>query len=340
VALVTLGALSFHPYPVKHIFPCGFVVACLIIIIMGANASCNAPGAVSTTELTTALENLNKASFFSELEKFGSEIEGVLLTPAQEALYTTARTRPFNQDMRGYPLVIVQAKNTSDVVKCVNFVREHGNGIKLCICSGGHSNRCMLDNSFVIDLQLMNSASVENADTDSPIVIVEGGAYLENADKACMPHGIGMVAGSYPQTGIGGWCLAGGFGWLARMYGLGVDNLLEVEVVLATGEVVVANDSNEHRDLIVGCRGGGGNFGVVTKFTFRGHKLPKYCHGGNKVFMTPTLASAVQVCKNLEALTSEIPDNAAWLLVCPAGAPVVPTMWTHFGDEENAKVPR
>jgi hypothetical protein len=95
---------------------------------------------------------------------------------------------------------------------------------------------------------------------------------------------------------------------------------------------VTANDFNDHSSLIVGCRGGSGNFGVVTKFKFRAFKLPKYCHAGAKVFLTPTLASPVDVCRNADALLSEAPDNCTWLLVSPAGTPAVATLWGCFDD--------
>jgi FAD/FMN-containing dehydrogenase len=310
---------------------------------MGALFSSSAESAVDAALnaelLNKAAEQLRAAPFFEQLDQFEHLIEGQVLTPfpAKQALYTEARCRPFNQDMRGYPLVIAQPKNVADVVKCVNFVRDYGAGIKLCVCSGGHSNRCMMDYSFVIDLKLMNGVAVEVGEAEN-FAVVEGGAYLEDVDRALCPHGLGMVAGSYPQTGVGGWTLAGGYGWLGRLHGMGVDNLVEVEVVLATGELVISNDRNEHSSLIVGCRGGSGNFGIVTKFKFRAFKLPKYCHAGAKVFLTPTLASAVDVFCKADALLAETPDNCTGLIVCPGGAPVLPTLWGCFDDQADNKV--
>jgi FAD/FMN-containing dehydrogenase len=292
----------------------------------------------TAAKVAAALGKLNASALFGKLELLENEIEGVVLTPAKEELYNAARARPFNHDMRGFPLVIVQTKNVSDVVKCINFVRDHGYGMKLCVCCGGHSAKCMIDDSFVVDLRMLNTLTIQDAETEHPSVSIGGGAYLEDADKALGPLGLGIVAGSYPQTGIGGWTLGGGFGWLSKMYGLGIDNLLEVEVVLATSEVVVANDNNEHAALIVGCRGGGGNFGIVTKFTFRAYRLPKFCHAGSKAFLTPTHGSALTVCKNADAVFAEAPLECSCLLLLPAGAPVVPTMWAHFDNQPDTDV--
>ncbi len=119
--------------------------------------------------------------------------------------------------------------------------------------------------------------------------------------------------------GVGGLVLAGGFGWLARLYGLSVDNLVEAEVVLADGTVVVANDTNEHALLMKGLRGGGGNFGIVTLFTFTVHKLGPYVYGGMKVYLAPTIKSALQVVRRYDDMVSDLPDEVSSALVLPAG---------------------
>jgi FAD/FMN-containing dehydrogenase len=87
----------------------------------------------------------------------------------------------------------------------------------------------MMDHSFVIDLKMLNGVTVDPGDLES-FAVVEGGAYLEDVDRALCPHGLGTVAGKYPQTSVGGWTLAGGYGWRGRLYGMGVDNLVEIEV--------------------------------------------------------------------------------------------------------------
>jgi hypothetical protein len=121
------------------------------------------------------------------------------------------------------------------------------------------------------------------------------------------------------------------------MYGFSVDNLLECEVVLANGEVVVANDDNEYADLIWGLRGGSGNFGVVTKFTFRTHKLPPHSISGAVAHFTPTLNNALTVVKNIDKLISTAPDNCSGMIALPAGAKVVVALAANFGDKSNPK---
>ena len=197
-----------------------------------------------------------------------------------DAIQTRAFSIGCNRIPAGFPLVIVQAKTTNDVVKVVNFVREFGKGIKFCIASGAHSNRCMTTDAFVLDL--VNMCNVQ-PDLVNMTVSVEGGAYLRAVDEALAPHGLAVPVGTYPWTGVGGLVLAGGFGWLGRLFGFSVDSLLEAEVVLADGRVVVARDAGEHAPLAWALRGGGGNFGVVTRFVFRARRPPPHCLAGFKV---------------------------------------------------------
>lgn len=283
-------------------------------------------------ELTAAQGRLRAAPLHANLGSLRAALSepAALLEPG-DALYGEARMRPYNLDFRGYPLVIVQPRTTADVVAAVNFVREHGAGVSLCVASGAHSNRCMVTGSVVIDLQRMNKVTVDPA---ARTASVQGGAYLGDLDAACAPHDLATTAGTYPETGMG-LMLAGGFGWLARKHGLGVDNLLEVEVVLPDGRVVVANDGNEHADLVWACRGGGGNFGVVVRLVFKLHPIPKTILGGMKVFLAPTLASAAAVVTKFDTTVIGSPDfgpdcGAAMLL--PAGAPVVVSVWSYFGS--------
>ena len=163
---------------------------------------------------------------------------------------------------------------------------------------------------------------------------------MEEIDKVLAPLKMGTVVGTYPQTGVGGLTLGGGYGWLGRMHGYTVDNFLQAEVVLLTGEIVTANDE-QHADLMWGLRGGSGNFGIVTKFTFRVHRLPPYCHFGTIVYLAPTLASRLEICLGFDKLFTTLPADTQPLLAFPAGAPVVPILVAQFGSEaETSALPQ
>lgn len=283
-----------------------------------------------------AFSNLKSKSFYNEIDLLRSCIEGEVILPIDEQydLYQEARTRPFNVEFRGFPLVITRPKHTEDVSKIINFVREKCEAIPLCIQCGGHSTRCMVTDSFAIDLVYMKNVQL---DMDNMLIHADGGAYLKELDDAMKPYNVATPVGTYPLTGVGGLVLAGGYGYLSKLHGMSVDNLVEIEVVLADGRIVVANDSNEYSDLIWGCRGGGGNFGIVTKFTFRLHKMPTSVLGGMRVYLAPTLASAKQVYRSLDEIVSTLPDEVTTLTVFAAGEPVVPTLLVYFGDKASVK---
>jgi FAD/FMN-containing dehydrogenase len=151
----------------------------------------------------------------------------------------------------------------------------------------------MVSESFVIDLYHLYAVHL---DEDTKKVTVGGGAFVQDVDRVLEPHKLAITLGIKPDVGIGGLVLSGGYGFLARNYGLAVDQLVEAEVVLADGTIVVANDENEYADLIWALRGGGGNFGVVSKFVFQAFKLPTYCYGGTVSYYAPTFASAKSIC--------------------------------------------
>lgn len=302
-------------------------------------------GASSSKKLTidqvvkrqAASDKLKKSSFHEAfVNQFKPSIEGRVLIPDDVDTYTSARNRPFNLDQRGYPLIIVQVKNVADVVKCVNFYRDsitNKSEVRLSIASGCHSSKCMLDDAFVIDLVNLKQVTVN---VEKLTATVEGGAYLRELDSALAPHNLAVPVGTYPLTGVGGLVLGGGFGWLSRTSGLSVDNIVEVEVVLPTGQVVVANDNNEYADLIWGCRGGGGNFGIVTKFTLKAHQLPNVL-GGTIAYLTPSVGSALTVIKKFDAIASRLPTAITAALALPAGAPIVALNIGYYGTETTPK---
>jgi FAD/FMN-containing dehydrogenase len=202
-----------------------------------------------------------------KIEELKSGFEGEILLPGDET-YESAR-KIWNAMIDKRPAVIARCVTTSDVVRGVNFARD--NGLLLAVRGGGHNiaGNAMCDDGIVIDLSQMKAACV---DPDRRRVTIEGGATLANLDAATQAHGLATPTGINSTTGIAGLTLGGGFGWLSRTYGMTVDNLESAEVVTAAGEVVRAS-ATELPDLFWALRGGGGNFGVVTRFEFRLHPV-------------------------------------------------------------------
>ena len=167
------------------------------------------------------------------------------------------------------PALIVRCADASDVARTVDFARDLG--LLLAVRSGGHhiAGNAICDGGVVIDLSQMKAVQVN---VPGRRVAVEAGATLGDLDAATQAHGLALPLGINSTTGVAGLTLGGGFGWLSRKHGMTVDNLESAEVVTADGQVRQAS-STENAELFWAIRGGGGNFGVVTRFDFRLHPL-------------------------------------------------------------------
>ena len=167
------------------------------------------------------------------------------------------------------PAAILRCHDVADVMAGVRFARDHG--VTVAVRGGGHNAAGLgvWDDALVLDLAPMHSTTVDPA---SGTVRVDGGCTWGDVDHATVAFGMATPSGFLASTGVGGLTLGGGIGYLTRRFGLSVDNVLGADVVLADGSFVRA-DSDTHPDLFWALRGGGGNFGVVTSFTFRCHQI-------------------------------------------------------------------
>jgi FAD/FMN-containing dehydrogenase len=202
-----------------------------------------------------------------------ASVRGPVLTQ-DDARYDEARVL-YNAMIDKHPALIVQAVDVSDVIAAVNFARDQS--LLLAVRGGGHNGPGLgsCDDGMVVDLSNMNGVRV---DPELKTARVEGGALLGDLHHATESFGLVTPSGIISTTGVGGITLGGGLGHLTRKLGLAIDNLLEADVVLADGSFTTAShDLNP--DLFWAIRGGGGNFGVVTSFLFRLHKLESLIAG-------------------------------------------------------------
>jgi FAD/FMN-containing dehydrogenase len=173
--------------------------------------------------------------------------------------------RSFNGALDRRPAVIVPCTTTGEVVAAVRAARAAA--LPIAVRGGAHSvaGHGFADGALVVSLAAMREIRV---DPDARIAHAGGGAQWNDIDAAAFAHGLAVPGGTFGDTGIGGLTLGGGIGWLMPVAGLTCDNLIEAEVVTADGSVVIAGPDHD-RELLWALRGGGGNFGVVTRFTYR-----------------------------------------------------------------------
>jgi FAD/FMN-containing dehydrogenase len=236
----------------------------------------------------------------SAVEELRDSLRGALLLPGQPG-YDEAR-RVLNGSIDKHPALVVQPSGPADVRTAVDFARAHG--LLLAVKCGGHSyaGKSTCDGGLQIDLSHFRGARIDPAER---IAYVAGGSLLGELDHEAMSHGLVTTAGTVSHTGVGGLTLGGGFGRLARRYGLALDNLRGVDIVTADGRLLHASDQ-ENPDLFWGVRGGGGNFGVVTGFEFRLHPMQRQVIGGDLVF---PIARARELLDFYSGYSLEAPDE-------------------------------
>jgi FAD/FMN-containing dehydrogenase len=209
----------------------------------------------------------------TEIQELRAGFRGELVAPG-DATYDEAR-KVYNGMIDRRPALIARCADVADVVASVNFAREKK--MLVAVRGGGHSGPGLgvCDGGLVIDLSRLRGIRVDPKDQT---VRVDGGCVWGDVDHATHPFGLAVPSGFLSTTGVGGLTLGGGIGYLSRRYGLTIDSLLAVDVVLADGRLVTAT-ATENPDLFWAVRGGGGNFGVVTSFLFQARPV-KVVYGG------------------------------------------------------------
>jgi FAD/FMN-containing dehydrogenase len=267
-----------------------------------------------TFDMTT-LDGLTAQLFSTEdIEHLNARVRnGVILPDNPE--YDEAR-KVYNAMIDKRPAVIVRCADVADVVAAISFAKEHS--LLLAVRGGGHNGPGLgtCEGGMVIDLSLMKGVRV---DPVARTARVGGGCTWAEVDHATHAFGLATPSGIISTTGVGGLTLGGGLGHLTRKAGLAIDNLLEADVVLADGRMVIASE-RENADLFWAIRGGGGNFGVVTSFLFRLHPI-------DTVYAGPMLWSmdkAEDILRWYRDFLPAAPDNLNGFfafLVVPRGAP-------------------
>ena len=268
-----------------------------------------------------------------------TSFSGELIQPEDEA-YEQVR-RVYNGMIDKHPRLIARCADVADVITIVNFARD--NDILLAVRGGGHNGAGLgvCDDGLVLDLSLMNGMRV---DPDARTIRAEGGCTQGAINHAGAAFGLAVPAGIVSTTGIGGLTLGGGHGYLARKYGLAIDNLLEADVVLADGRLVTASD-RQNEDLFWAIRGGGGNFGVVTSFLFQAQPVSQVI-AGLMLWDFGQISEMVQWYREfMPAAPEDVYGFFAIMNVPPV--PLFPThlhgktvcgiIWCHLGPREQAE---
>ena len=272
------------------------------------------------------------------IDQLAQDFRGRILRPSDDG-YDAARTI-YNAMIDRRPALIARPADANDVSAAVKFASRHD--LLVSIKGGGHaaSGHAVCEGGLMIDLALLNEIKV---DPQAKIAIAGGGAKWGELDAATQAHGLAVTGGRVPGTGIGGLTLGSGSGWLERKLGYTVDNMIGAEIVLASGDIVHASES-ENADLFWGLRGGGGNFGIVTKFEYRLHEIGPMVFGGMLVFPRFRAAEVIKAYRDfLETADDDIGGGVALVCAPPEdfvpepmhGMPVVGVLVCYTGKPED-----
>jgi len=274
-------------------------------------------------------------------EDLAAAVRGSVILPGDPE-YDQARA-VYNAMVDKRPAAIARCRDVADVITCVRFAREHD--VEIAVRGGGHSapGLGVWDDALVIDLSLLRSTTVS---PEHHTVRADAGCTLADVDHATAAFGMAVPFGILGSTGVAGLTLGGGVGYLSRRFGLTVDNLLAADVVVADGTFVTASE-NSHSDLFWAVRGGGGNFGIVTSFTFRCHDIGEHgtIIGGPVLYDLADTADVMRWYRELlPSLPEELSGFFALLTIPPAppfpeplwGRKVCGIVWCYTGPHDRA----
>jgi FAD/FMN-containing dehydrogenase len=260
------------------------------------------------------------------------QVSGSVLGP-RDAGYEAARA-VHNGLVDRRPALIVRCRTTNDVIAALALARRAG--LEVSIRGGGHNvaGRAVTDGGVMIDLAEMKGIAI---DPGQATATAEGGVIWGELNDAAAEHGLAVTGGAVSGTGIAGYTLGGGLGWLMAKYGLAADNLLAAELVTAEGDVLHI-DAASHADLFWALRGGGGNFGVATSFTYRLHPVRTIVGG----LIAHPLDAAPDLLRFYRDAVADASDDLtvfAGLVHAPdgSGAKVAALIVFHTGDAGEAK---
>jgi len=276
----------------------------------------------------------------SKVTELKAAVSGGILLPG-DAGYDEARTI-WNAMIDKRPGLISQCSNADDVIAAVNFARTHG--LLTSIKGGGHNiaGTSMCEGGLTIDLSPMKSVRV---DPEAQVAHAGPGATLGDFDSAVQKHGLATPVGINSITGLAGLTLGGGFGWLTRKYGMTIDNLVAADVVTAEGKLLTVN-AKDHSDLFWAIRGGGGNFGIVTRFELKLHPVGPEILAGLLVF---PLSDGIEALKKYREFVPHLSEESTvWAVLRKApplpflpedvhGKEIIVFALFHPGDPEEGE---
>ncbi|MEQ1893225.1 MAG: FAD-binding oxidoreductase [Planctomycetota bacterium] len=293
--------------------------------------------------MDTQLERLDGAKVTisqQELLAFKASIGGQVLT-AEDAEYEAAR-KLWNGMIDRRPAWIVRCSGAADVVRTVQFIRQHG--LLSSVRGGGHNiaGLAVCEGGLVVDLSRLRGVWV---DPERRTCRAQAGCTLADVDRETQLHGLAAVLGFVSATGIAGLTVGGGFGYLTRQHGWTCDTLVSMEVVTADGKLVRAS-ADENVDLFWALRGGGGNFGIVTSFEYRLFPVGPMILGGALVWGGDDTERVLAAYRDFSArapreltcvAVARIAPAAAWLPKEVHGKPIVALFVCHAGEIERGE---
>ena len=266
----------------------------------------------------------------SAVQQLKKNLRGELVLPG-DALFDATR-KVWNKMIDKRPSLIARCLGTVDVVRCVEFAREHN--LLAAVRGGGHNiaGKSLCDDGLLIDLSSMKGIHVDPVQKTAR---AQAGLRLGEFDRETQLFGLAPTTGVATDTGIAGITLGGGYGWLDGKFGLACDNLISAEVVTADGRVLTAS-ATENPDLFWGLRGGSGNFGVVTSFEFQLHPVGTVLGGA----FFYSISVAKQAFRFFDEFSRGCPDELTTFLAgapAPDGTPCVGIAFCYCGNLEKGE---